>query len=324
MPNAPLPLDESRRLLALESLHLLDTLPEERFDRITRIAARVLGAPMALVGLVDERRLWCKSEHGVLLGEVARDESFCAHTVLDEPPLVVPDSTCDARFTQSLLVTGKPHIRAYAGVPVHAGDGQRVGTLCVMDTVARTFPPDDLDALRDLAGMVDRELRQIAINPVDELTSLASRQGLLLVGRHVLLHCRRYSLPATVVTIDLTDFKSINERHGFHVGNTVLRGFGQLLKACFRDADVVARAGGDEFAVLCVGASLRQVAFSMDRLRREYSGTELARSQPMLFWHLGIAEYDPCTEPHIEDLLLRAFEQMRGTQPGQQRVIVAN
>ncbi len=149
--------DEGRRLGALHRLGLLDTPPEERFDRITRTAQRLLGTPIALITLVDADRLWFKSRQGVAEQQADRKAAFCAEAVMSDEPLAVADALDDARFAANDMVTGEPFLRAYAGVPLHAG-GQRVGTLCVMHGEARTFTSEEIDVLRDLARWAESEL----------------------------------------------------------------------------------------------------------------------------------------------------------------------
>src|SRR5476649_2442364 len=118
MPAAPLPANEPQRLEALRALNLLDTPPEERFDRITRLAARILGVPMAGVVLVDENRQFFKSCYGLDLVETNRNISFCAHAILENKQMVVPDAKLDVRFADNPLVTGESNIRFYIGSPI--------------------------------------------------------------------------------------------------------------------------------------------------------------------------------------------------------------
>jgi PAS domain S-box-containing protein len=158
MPAAPLPTDEMQRLEALRALKLLDTPPEERFDRITRLTARILNVPIAYVTLVDEHHEFKKSSYGSDTIETPRDISFSAHAILEKKPLVVPDAQMDSRFADNPLVTGKPHIRFYAGNPIAAPDGSPVGTLCVIDRLPRIPSTEDLQNLRDLAMIVQNEL----------------------------------------------------------------------------------------------------------------------------------------------------------------------
>jgi len=152
------PVNESQRLEALQALHLLDTLPEERFDRITRLAARVLNVPIALVSFIDEKRQFLKSRHGLDMVETGRDGAFCAQTILETQPLVVPDAKHDARFADNTFVSGKPQVRFYAGCPILSPEGFPVGTLCVMDRQPRIPSGEDMQALRDLAHLVQNEL----------------------------------------------------------------------------------------------------------------------------------------------------------------------
>src|SRR5579859_3366293 len=113
MVAAGLPANERQRLESLHSFEILDTQAEEAFDRFTRIAARMLGVPIALVSLVDEARQWFKSHHGIDATETPRDWAFCAYAIQDDKILVVDDATKDPRFADNPLVTGVPDIRFY-------------------------------------------------------------------------------------------------------------------------------------------------------------------------------------------------------------------
>jgi CheY-like chemotaxis protein len=159
--RAALPPGEEQRLTDLYSLRLLDTAKEPRFDRLTRLAAGLLGAPIALVSLVDRDRQWFKSAYGLDLEETPRDTSFCAHAVASRDALVVPDTLADSRFAENPLVTGPQRFRFYAGHPLFVRDSC-VGTLCVVDVRPRQLSPDRLELLRDLAALVEQELRDRA------------------------------------------------------------------------------------------------------------------------------------------------------------------
>jgi GAF domain-containing protein len=154
MLEAPLPLDEPRRLAVLLNLNMLDTPPEERFDRITRMAARLFHVPIALVSLIDQERQWFKSRVGLDIGESPRRTSFCTHAMLQDGVMVVEDACADARFADNPMVTQEPHVRFYAGSPIAAPDGSKIGTLCLIDHTARHFSDDERAMLRDLACMV--------------------------------------------------------------------------------------------------------------------------------------------------------------------------
>jgi len=156
--RASIPSDEERRIAALRGTGVLDTAPEERFDRITRLAAALFNVPIALVSLVDEDRQWFKSCYGLDAKETPRDAAFCAHVVYDREPIIVPDAFQDARFADNPLVVNDPRIRFYAGCPLILDDGSCVGSLCIIDTRPRSVEETDLERLRDLAALTVREL----------------------------------------------------------------------------------------------------------------------------------------------------------------------
>ena len=155
----PTPSSEQQRLNALRFLEVLDTPPEVALDRITRLVAHVLNVPIALISLVDQDRQWFKSRVGLEVVELPREVAFCAHAILEGAELVVPDATEDARFCDNQLVTGAPHVRFYAGVPIRTSEGFAVGTLCAIDARPRTLTPDELAILHELAEIVTREMQ---------------------------------------------------------------------------------------------------------------------------------------------------------------------
>ena len=157
--SAPVPKDEERRLRALQQTGLLDTAAEERFDRYTRIATALFDVPIAMVSLVDRDRQWYKSRIGTDVSETGRDRAFCAHVILGDEVMQVPDALVDDRFADNPLVTGEPRIRFYAGAPLSLGDGSAVGTLCVIDHRARNLDQGQIRLLSDLAKLVERELQ---------------------------------------------------------------------------------------------------------------------------------------------------------------------
>ena len=158
--GVPIPVNEEERLAALRSYGILDTQPEPVFDNLTDAAAAVFSAPMALVSLVDKDRQWFKSAFGIEVQQIPRRESFCAHAIIDDPVMVVPDATKDPRFAENPLVTGEPFIRFYAGAPLITAEGFRIGTLCIVDTKVRPEGPTrkELAILRSLAAVAVHEI----------------------------------------------------------------------------------------------------------------------------------------------------------------------
>src|SRR5712664_2087118 len=160
--GAPNARGEKKRLQVLWQYEVLDTVPEEMFDDLTELAARICEAPIAMITLVDEDRQWFKSKVGVTVNETSRDISFCAHAICEADLFIVPDATKDERFSHNPLVTSEPKIRFYAGAPLITPDGYALGTLCVIDKVPRELRPDQKQALRVLARnvMTKLELRR--------------------------------------------------------------------------------------------------------------------------------------------------------------------
>jgi|688.fasta_scaffold316612_2 sigma-B regulation protein RsbU (phosphoserine phosphatase) len=154
----PLAHDEAERLADLRALELLDTPPEERFDRIVQLAASVFDVPIAYIALIDSDRQWFKAKCGLTADETGRDVSFCGHTILQREPLVVPDTHGDARFVDNPLVVGEPFIRFYAGHPLAGKAGTNVGTLCLADSRPRSLGPRELEAFRWLARVAEHEI----------------------------------------------------------------------------------------------------------------------------------------------------------------------
>jgi transcriptional regulator with PAS, ATPase and Fis domain len=159
MTQAPLPPNEDERLLDLQSYEILDSPAEEAFDEITRIASIIFDMPIALVSLVDKDRQFFKSHVGLEARETHRNLAFCAHTIIDSGVMVVEDAAEDPRFVDNTLVTEDPRIRFYAGAPLITDEGNKLGTLCVIDTKPRTITLQQENILQALAHRVMSEMK---------------------------------------------------------------------------------------------------------------------------------------------------------------------
>src|SRR5210317_989846 len=157
MKRPEIPEDEEIRLKSLKSLNILDTPAEDRFDRIIRMTRRIFDVPAAFISFIDSDRQWFKASAGIDFAEISRDQSICAHAILDDEPFIIADAATDHRFTDGPLVQGDTGARFYASYPLRLPNGSRIGTLCIIDDHARLLENDDLELLRDLAATVERE-----------------------------------------------------------------------------------------------------------------------------------------------------------------------
>ena len=304
MKKPSIPLDETVRLQSLHSLRILDSVPEERFDRLTRMAKRLFGVPIALVSLVDKDRQWFKSAEGLDASETPRDISFCGHAILGSEVFIIPDASKDERFADNPLVLDKPDIRFYAGCPLKAEDGSKLGTLCVIDQEPRNISEDDREILQDLASMVEREIAAVQLATLDELTQISNRRGFMMLAHHSLNLSVRQQLPTSLVFIDLNKLKPVNDKFGHAEGDAALIAFAQQMKSVFRDSDLFARLGGDEFVVLLSNASEELTGRVMARLQQSLNkyNEEANRGYDISF-SFGAVEFDPDKHPSLEELL---------------------
>lgn len=298
------PPDETARLAALRSLNVLDTIAEERFDRLTRIAKRLFGVQVALVSLVDENRQWFKSCIGLDVRETPRAISFCGHAILGDAPFVIPDALDDPRFADNPMVTGAPYIRFYAGCPLRGPDRRKLGTLCIVDSRPREFDHEDIAMLVDLAALVEREFEVLEWAMVDELTGLSNRRGFMLLAQHSIQMCLRQQVPSSLAFIDLDHLKAINDRFGHAKGDRALTTFAEHLTRGFRHSDVLARLGGDEFVVLLTNHSQATAETTMARLQQllDASNEQSAHGYPIEFSY-GVVEFDPARHRTVDALL---------------------
>ncbi len=155
MKPAPLPPDEAARLKALKRYQLLNSLPEQVYDDIAKLASDICGTPIAMLNLIDENRQWTKAKYGISGVDIPREHSFCAHTILNSSDLmIVPDARYDERFFDNPLVKGEPYIAFYAGMPIVNSEGYAFGTLCLADSRPRELPEHKLELLKALAKLV--------------------------------------------------------------------------------------------------------------------------------------------------------------------------
>ena len=337
--------DEEQRLAALHRLNLLDTPPEERFDRITRLACRALGMPIAAITMVDRDRIWFKSIRGVSLTELPRPGTFCDAALGTEGALQVPDARVDPRFAALPMVVDKPHLRFYASQPLFAPDGRRIGGLCVFDTKPRELADGELEILSDLARVVETELqvgvlaqarselasdldaarRQVYI---DTLTQTWNRAGILEILQREHARARRTKSLVGVAMVDLDNFKGVNDTYGHLIGDRVLRAAAERMVEAVRPYDAVGRYGGEEFLIVLAERDAKRVAAIAERVRANIAQRPVSvdRRSIAISASVGVACSDaPAGQQDLHQLLQRADEALYSAKrSGRNRVVISN
>ena len=323
MLACPLPADESRRQQALEDMAVLDTPAEHYLDTLVHLTQDLARVQTVLISLIDQDRQWFKARVGLDVSETRRDISFCGHAILSDDALVVPDASQDERFADNPLVVGPPFIRFYAGQPLHAANGQPIGTLCMLDPRPRQLREHELARFRELATLaegylqlrallqhnqalrqaVDREQRRALLDP---LTQQWNRRALALLYPREAAQAQELGQRLGVIYADLDHFKSINDRFGHNAGDAVLRESARRLRAALRPDDLLVRQGGEEFvAVLRVqdATELRRVA---ERMRVAIGGEPVALDGGPLRVSLSLGCALACPEEALDVSLQRA------------------
>lgn len=271
------PEDELERLAALQDQNLLGTPAEADFDRLTRLARRHFGVATVLFSVVDEDRQWFKSRQGLDVAETGRDISFCGHTILGEGPLVVENARTDPRFADNPLVTGGPQIGFYAGAPVFSRDRYPLGTLCLIDPEPRDFGAAERADLEDFARLVELALEARSLSATElrlimdldiarrdalicPMTQVWNRRGFAQMAERELAAAKRAGKGLGVAMVDIDRFKRVNDTWGHGVGDEVIVKLAEILRDVLRREDVLARMGGEEFAILLPQANLFDLA----------------------------------------------------------------
>jgi len=292
MPPAPLPADEDRRLASVRRLQVLDTPAEERFDRLSRLARRLFRVAYSRITILDESRQWFKSVCGQDLRELPRERAICGYTVYHDSTLVIPDCSVDPRVRDNPTVGGLTGVSFYAGVPLHSNDGFPVGSLCILDVRPRQFDEEDVAALEDLAACAESELQLLHISrseiemrgemdqlrrkaSVDALTKTWNRGAILEILAKEQERAKQANEPLAVALMDIDHFKSVNDTYGHDVGDQVLQGFTDRIRAGLRGGEAFGRFGGEEFLIVVPRCSPSQAETYGENV------LQAVRSEPM-------------------------------------------
>ena len=306
-------LDETARLLALRQYGILDTPAEPKFDRIVRLAARLLDMPISLVSLVDETRQWFKAKVGLDASETPRSMAFCAHAIQGDDVMVVEDAGLDPRFVENPLVTGDPLIRFYAGAPLTTDDGHKLGTLCVIDRIPRQLTLEQTMLLEDLAGLVVDEMelrramglvRQLATT--DPMTGLLNRRSFLSQAESEWQRSSRFARPMSLLILDIDHFKHINDSFGHDAGDGVISRIAKICDVQKRAHDLAARYGGEEFVILMPETDLAGACRFAERLREAVAADSVRHDGNTIKATVSIGVAEMAQAKSVDDLLKRA------------------
>lgn len=321
-----LPPDEEDRLKALYRYQLLDTESEQEYDDIAMLAAQICGTPMANISLIDKNRQWLKAKVGIEDSEVSRDIAFCSYTIHnnDGGSLVVNDTLEDERFAQNPLVTGNPNIRFYAGAPLITPDNFALGALCVIDSEPRQLTEDQLKALEALARQVtlkfelrrttsllqaaNSELQNLSLT--DDLTGLYNRRGFLFHAEQQLKLFRSRKADGEglwLMMLDLDGLKKINDTYGHEEGSFAIKKAGEILRGNLRDADIVARFGGDEFVAMMINVADSSSDKIHERIEESFAAYNKTNEKPYkVAASCGMTEIRFDDDSSIEEIIREA------------------
>lgn len=296
--------EQNSNLEDILSLGVLEILPNERFERLVRMAKRMFSIPIALVGFTRmecqgiESNLECKTKEGNHLF------SFSDHASFQDGIVIIPDTLLDKRFLINPIISGDAYIRFFAGCPLKLPNGQMIGALCILDVKPRNLNNEDIKLFKDLILMIENEIAALQMATIDELTQISNRRGFLVLAQKSLDYCVRNGGVASLVFFDINNFKQINDQFGHLEGDKALTVFADLMIKNIRDSDIFARLGGDEFVALLINTSEKGAESIISKFQASlgHYNKKANRGYDISFSH-GIPKYNPKKHKKIEDLL---------------------
>jgi diguanylate cyclase (GGDEF)-like protein len=256
----------------------------EQFDRITRTAMRLFDVPVSLVTIVESDMEWFRSVKGVTVDERARAKSFCSWVIATSRPFIVPDTQKSERFMRHPLVLEKPPVRFYAGYPLHLAPGLIMGTLCLVDHIPRMFSESEWDALQDLAGIAEAELRAMSLSRmqsnlqqelsdaqrrtlIDTVTGCWTKPG---ISQIVDRETRAASISRSAVGLLLVEFQGlarINQQYGLSAGDNALAQWTTQLRTALPADVAMGNLGGARFLVVLTGRDSDRLSMFANSIR---------------------------------------------------------
>ncbi len=304
-------LRETARIESLNHTNLLDTPAEERFDRITRLAQQLFDTKISLISFVDANRQWFKSMQGLEVIETPRKIAFCSKAIENDYPLVIRDTLSDPRFKNNPLVTGEPHIRFYAGQPLTLPDGNKVGTLCLIDDKPRSFEQEDVLKLKELSLLAEKELANtLSSDAIEYHTGLINRETFKTRADSGLTLCKKLHLKITIISVQLSGLALINQKYGKTYGDEIIKTFADMVMSLSGKKDLVGRYRNTRIAMELIGIDEPQSKLLFEKLKQ--LAALWAGSNPdvaaILNYRLGFYVSQPVASNSIEELIEKSFQ----------------
>ena len=335
---------QTLKLAALPADSLLHTSVEKRFERITRIATKLLKVPIAAITVFHHDKEWFQSLQGWDVSYLPMQDGFGQIAAAEEGLTIVPDTTADKRTQGHPLVVEPPYFRFFAGVPLYERHGEIVGTLSVMDTQPKTADEIDAESIVDLSALAQSEIlsdqldsAQAALSSklgaarrealVDPLTRVWNRRGGNLAMKSAFAEADAAGHHCSVCLIDVDKFKTINDTYGHDVGDIVLRKIAEALVRNIRENDIVCRLGGDEFLLILTEADGEIAGRAIERTRASLEESPLRTRNGDVFLTVsaGYAVRTPNSNRSSEELILAADQALIASKAaGRNRVLAAS
>ncbi|MBF6024977.1 sensor domain-containing diguanylate cyclase [Lysobacter niastensis] len=351
--SLPLP-EEARRQAALDAYAVVDTVPEQAYDDIVRLAMSLCEAPAAAISLVDHDRQWFKAQFGLDVRQTPRSEAICDRAIRQPGKmLVIGDLTAQTQYPKTKMrIDGKP-LRFYAGMPLLSPDGHALGSVCVMDVRPRQLRPAQREGLEVLARQTQHllELRRYALEQRrllsereafaqrledaradlqrrndllehnathDALTGLLNRAALSQLRENPAAMAKLQHAPYTLMLLDVDHFKDVNDRHGHLLGDRALRAVADAVATSIRRDDVAVRYGGEEFLIVLPDTRLATATQVAERIRQHIARAALPFR---LTVSIGLAAGEP-TRDWSERVFDRADQALyRAKATGRDRIV---